>query len=156
MLMMLLLLPERIVHVVRVLRVVVCLMHTSQCSSTTASQQASLYHTREIITEKMSSTHTDDIRHSNSILSALCPILLYPREERNTVMNMSACLFVSWQFENYAVELHQVFVHVAYRRGSFLVWRRCDILCASGFMDNVVCSHNDAMGVTCMPSGYKI
>jgi len=29
------------------------------------------------------------------------------------------------------------FVHVTYGRGSVLLWRRCDTLCTSGFMDDV-------------------
>ena len=32
--------------------------------------------------------------------------------------------------------LHNFFVHVTYDRGLVLIWRRCDTLCSSGFMDN--------------------
>jgi len=39
-------------------------------------------------------------------------------------------------------ELHQIFVHVAYGPGSFLFWRRCDTLCTSGFVDDVMFSRN--------------
>ena len=35
-------------------------------------------------------------------------------------------------------ELHQISVHVAYGRGSILCWWRCDTLCTSGFVDDVV------------------
>jgi len=38
-------------------------------------------------------------------------------------------------------ELHQIFVHVTYGRGSVLLWRRSDTLCTSGFMDDVVFAH---------------
>ena len=34
--------------------------------------------------------------------------------------------------------LHQIFMHVTYGRGSFLLWRRSDMLCISGFMDDVI------------------
>jgi len=33
------------------------------------------------------------------------------------------------------------FVHVNYGRGSVLVWRRSDMLCTSGFMDDVMFAH---------------
>jgi len=33
------------------------------------------------------------------------------------------------------------FVHVIYGRGSVLLWRRCDTLCPSGFMDDVILAH---------------
>jgi len=29
-------------------------------------------------------------------------------------------------------------VHVTYVRGSVILWRRCDTLCTSGFMDDVM------------------
>ena len=38
-------------------------------------------------------------------------------------------------------ELHQIFVHVTYGRGSVLLWRRSDTLCTSGFMDDAVFAH---------------
>jgi len=39
---------------------------------------------------------------------------------------------------NYTSDLHQIFVHVTYGRGSVLLWRRSDMLCTSGFMDDVI------------------
>jgi len=36
-------------------------------------------------------------------------------------------------------------VHVACYSGSVLLWRRCDMLCTSGFVDDVTFSHNDHM-----------
>ena len=33
------------------------------------------------------------------------------------------------------------FVHVTYGRGSVLVWRRSDMLCTSGFIDDVMFAH---------------
>ena len=35
-----------------------------------------------------------------------------------------------------------IFMLVACDRGSVLLWRRCDTLCTSGFMDDVMFSHN--------------
>jgi len=35
-------------------------------------------------------------------------------------------------------DLHHFFVHVAYDRGSILLWRRSDMLCTSGFMDDAI------------------
>ena len=34
-----------------------------------------------------------------------------------------------------------VFVHVAYGRGSVILWRRSDMLCTSGFMDDIIFAH---------------
>jgi len=34
--------------------------------------------------------------------------------------------------------LYQIFVHVAYGRGSVLLRRRCDTLCTSGFVDDIM------------------
>ena len=39
---------------------------------------------------------------------------------------------------NHTGKLPQIFGHVDCGRGSDLLWRRCDILRASGFVDNVV------------------
>ena len=33
------------------------------------------------------------------------------------------------------------FVHVIYGHGSVLLWRRSDMLCTSGFMDDVIFAH---------------
>jgi len=43
-------------------------------------------------------------------------------------------------------ELQQIFVHVAYGRGSVLLWRRCDTLCMSDFMDDVNFLYRGANG----------
>jgi len=59
---------------------------------------------------------------------------------------LSVCLSV--RSYNHMAELHQIFVHVAYGRGSVLVWRRCDTLCTSGFVDDLVFSH--------MPNGLIV
>ena len=33
------------------------------------------------------------------------------------------------------------FAHVTYGRGSVLLWRRSDMICTSGFMDDVIYAH---------------
>ena len=41
-----------------------------------------------------------------------------------------------------SLELHvrssPIFVHVTYGRGAVLLWQRCDTLCTSGFMDDII------------------
>ena len=44
--------------------------------------------------------------------------------------------------ENHMAELHQIFMHLADGSGSVLLWRRCDTLSTSGFVDDVMFSHN--------------
>jgi len=34
-------------------------------------------------------------------------------------------------------DLYQIFVHVAYGHGLVLLWRHCDTLCTSGFVDDI-------------------
>ena len=38
-------------------------------------------------------------------------------------------------------DLYQIFPPVTYGRGLVLFWRRCDMLCTSGFMDDVILAH---------------
>jgi len=43
---------------------------------------------------------------------------------------------------NYTSDLHQIFfIYVTHGRGSVLLWRRSDVLCTSGFLDDVVSAH---------------
>jgi len=55
---------------------------------------------------------------------------------------MSVCVCASAIISS---ELHvrssPIFMHVTYGRGSILIWRRSDMLCTSGFMDNVMFVH---------------
>ena len=51
-------------------------------------------------------------------------------------------------------EIHQSFVHVAYGPCLVFLWRRCDMLCTSGFLDDAMFSHNGSMAlwrVMCIP-----
>ena len=43
---------------------------------------------------------------------------------------------------NYMLDLHLIFLHVTCVRGSVLLWRCCDTLCTSGFMDDVMFAPN--------------
>jgi len=58
-------------------------------------------------------------------------------------MSVSVCLCVCPRsyLRNYTSDLHQIFAHVTYGRGSVLLWRRSDTLCTSGFMDDVIFTH---------------
>jgi len=53
-------------------------------------------------------------------------------------MSVSVCLYVGLH-----TDLCLIFAEfrAAYGRGSILLWRRCDTLCTSGFMDNVMSAH---------------
>jgi len=55
-------------------------------------------------------------------------------------LSVCLCVFVCSRsyHRNYTSDLHQIFVHVTYGRGSVLLWRRNDTLCTSGFMDYVI------------------
>ena len=62
-------------------------------------------------------------------------ITLPPIGERSIVMSVSVCVclcvFVCLRsyLRNYTAIFAKVFVHVAYGRGSVLLWRHCDTLC---------------------------
>jgi len=59
-------------------------------------------------------------------------------------MSVSVCVFVCPRsyLRIYTADLHQFFfVHVTYGRGSILLWRCGDMLCTSGFMDDVIFAH---------------
>jgi len=47
-----------------------------------------------------------------------------PMGERSTVMSLPVCVFVCPRshLRNYTSDLHQIFVHVTYGRGSVLLW----------------------------------
>jgi len=63
-----------------------------------------------------------------------------PDSGRSIVTTVSVCLSVCppAYLQNYKCNLHPIFVHVC---GSALLWRRCDMLCTSGFMDAVIFAH---------------
>jgi len=43
-------------------------------------------------------------------------------------------------------DLHEIFVQIPCGRGSVLLWRHCDTLCTSGFMDHATYRHNGPYG----------
>ena len=55
-------------------------------------------------------------------------------------MTASVCVFVCPRAHlcDYTSDLYQIFVHVTYSHGSILPRRRCDMLCTSGYMDNII------------------
>jgi len=53
-----------------------------------------------------------------------------------------------YHVENYTAERHQIFVHVAHGRGSVLLWRLYDTLRTSGFVDDVMITHD--YGASCV------
>ena len=56
-------------------------------------------------------------------------------------VSVCLCMFVCLRsyLRNYTSDLHQFFfMHVTYGRGSVLLWRRSDMLCTYGFMDDVI------------------
>jgi len=59
---------------------------------------------------------------------------------------MTVCLFVCplAQIENHTAGLHQIFMHAARGHGSVLFQRRCDTLCTSDFVDDVIFSYHGA------------
>jgi len=54
---------------------------------------------------------------------------------------LCVCLCPRSYLRNYTSDLHQFFVHITYGRGSVLLWQRSDMLCISGFMDDVMFAH---------------
>ena len=58
----------------------------------------------------------------------------------------SACVCLCvYLFASISPEMHvrslPFFLHVTYSRGSVRLWRRRDMLCISGFMDDVIFAH---------------
>ena len=63
-------------------------------------------------------------------------------------MCLSACLLAYLENHTATAERHQIFVHVAYICGRVFFWHRCDKLCTSGFVDDVMYSHNGPYGAS--------
>jgi len=83
-----------------------------------------------------------------AVLHCAAPLHIFtppPIRERSTVMPV--CLSASEHIsQNCMSHFRQLFMHVTYVRGSILLWRRCDILCTSGFTDDVLLVHNGYAG----------
>jgi len=58
-------------------------------------------------------------------------------------MSVSVCVFVCPRsyLQNYTCDLRQFFCDGTYGRGSVLLWWRSDMLCTSGFTDDVILAH---------------
>ena len=65
----------------------------------------------------------------------------------------SVCLFVYERISEttYPNFTKLFFLHVAYARGLVVVWRCCNILCTSGFVDNVMFSYKGPYGSVTLP-----
>jgi len=50
---------------------------------------------------------------------------------------------------------HRLFVHIARGRGSVLLCLRCDTLCTSGFVDDVMSSYNGPYGSIMLPQQQR-
>ena len=66
---------------------------------------------------------------------------------------LSLCVYFSIclreYFKNHISKHHQMCVPIARGRGSVLLWRRCDMLCTSCFMDDVIFAHNERYRCRC-------
>jgi len=62
-------------------------------------------------------------------------------------LSLLVCVFVCPRsyLRNYTSDLHQIFAHVTYGRGSVLLWQHSDKLCTSGFMDDVIFAHKPGL-----------
>jgi len=59
-------------------------------------------------------------------------------------MRLCVCLSASLSPELHVQSIGlYVLVRPTYGHGSALLWRRCDVLCTSGFMDGIKFSHSD-------------
>jgi len=71
-----------------------------------------------------------------------------PGARRSIVMTVCVYLSVSLSvcepiFKNTRPIFTKNFTHVTYVRCSFLCWQRCNMLCTSGFIDDVIFAHNE-------------
>ena len=78
------------------------------------------------------------------------PFLLRPGRGAQ-YCNQTVCVYVSVR-EHISGTSGPIFtkfvVHISRDRGSILLWRRCDTLCTSGFVDDVTFGRNGPYGVS--------
>jgi len=74
-----------------------------------------------------------------------------PVREQSTAISLSVCEHISGT----AGPIFRKFV-VQIPRGSVLLWRRCDMLCTSGFMDNVTFGRSGPYGDAWVARGVVI
>ena len=71
-------------------------------------------------------------------------LLLRPHKEAKYCderVCLSVCVCLCVCLSVFETTLHQTFAHVTFGRGSVLLRRRSDMLCTSGFMDDVMFAH---------------
>ena len=64
--------------------------------------------------------------------------------ERSIAISLSVCLCVCLRayLWNRWTDLHEFFMQIPCGCGAVLLWRRCDTLCTSSFMDDVIFGRN--------------
>ena len=62
-----------------------------------------------------------------------------------TVISLSVCLPIDTDIFRTTI-FTRLFVYVTHVSGSFLLWRRCDKFCTSGFVDDAMFAHNRLYG----------
>jgi len=67
-------------------------------------------------------------------------------------VSTSRCACPHAHLKGNAPECHQICVHVACGRGSVFLWQRCNMLCISGFVDDVIFSYDVSYGGVCYSS----
>ena len=67
-----------------------------------------------------------------------CVVEKYCDEYVSVCLSVCLCVCPRGYLQNHTRDLCQIFVHVAYGRGSVLLRRRCDTLCTSGFVDDIM------------------
>jgi len=114
--------------------------------------------------ERPSSLTAVDRHHTVQVECSFCQTRLVtsPRKRcevlRWVYVYLSVCLSVrSRHSKTTRSNFTNFYVHVAYGRGLMLLWRHCDTLCISGFMDDVMFFTNCPCGASCVfLSGHKI
>jgi len=103
-----------------------------------------IYH---YVTCRLTAKNRDQLRNSmlgNRVWAAFT-FSFYSAPDRGTQYwaCLSVCVFVCQRsyLRNYTSDLHQFFARVTYGSGSVLLMRRSDMLCTSGFIDDVIFAH---------------
>ena len=84
-------------------------------------------------------------RPNSAVLS--CIHYSAPAWERSIAISLSVCLSASIYLEPLD-RFSRFFVQIPYDRGSVLLWWRCDMLCTSGILDDVMFGRNGLFGDT--------
>ena len=92
----------------------------------------------------ITNTNFDYRFHKICVLYVLSLFLLHLGRGRNIAISLSVCLrvCVCLSVREHGPILTKFFVRIPCGRGSILLWRRCDMLCTSGFMDDVTFGRN--------------